>query len=60
MIFKSPPIIIPFVAIKEALAISSAVSPEAGTTTSFPVLNIELSFDETNVSTLLISVSYLV
>ena len=41
MTFKSPPSKIPEIWTKDARAMSSAVSPEAGTITSFPVLYIE-------------------
>ncbi len=51
MIFKSPPNIIPFFSIADALEISSALSPEAGTTTSFPELYIVLSLTLAKVST---------
>lgn len=37
-ILRSPPSIIPFVVTKDALEISSAVSPEAGIITSLPWL----------------------
>lgn len=44
IIFKSLPSATPFLLTTEALAISSAVSPEAGTITSLPVLYTELFF----------------
>ena len=58
--FKSPPSKMPDLSTVAALAISSAVSPDAGTITSPPLLYTEPSFASTYVSTSEMLVSYLV
>ena len=60
MIFKSPPSNTPSFSTTEATEISSAVSPEAGTITSLPLLNTELGFSFAKVSTSDMTVSYFV
>lgn len=60
IIFKSPPSNIPSFSTTEATEISSAVSPDAGTITSLPLLNTELGFSSAKVSTLDMTVSYFV
>ena len=56
IIFKSPAKIIPWVVTADALAISSNVSPDDGTITSFPVLLIDFLSNLTKVSTCSIDV----
>ena len=50
-IFKSPPSKIPDLSTVAALAMSSAVSPDAGTITSPPLLYTERTLASTKVST---------
>ena len=60
IIFRSPPSKTPDFSTTEAIEISSAVSPEAGTITSPPRLYTEPGLASTKVSTSVISVSYFV
>ena len=59
MTFKSPPSKIPEIWTKDARAMSSAVSPEAGTITSFPYCILSLE-QLTKVSTSSMIISYFV
>ena len=59
-IFRSPPSRMPGLTTTDAIEISSAVSPEAGTMTSPPLLYTLPAFSLTKVSTSKIQVSYFV
>lgn len=56
MMFRPPPSIIPGEAIADAIAMSSAVSPEEGVMTSVPQLKTDPGTGSENVSTLSIIV----